>query len=129
MGDEANSIPLQDIASFGSKAIEDIEVEDDIPASVPLVDENRILPTQYFHRQFFYFPPDTSHFIQEQDQVREILPSTPGVLIICGMGCCPCLTGEPCSDEKKQEYKNVPKTIVFMLSVAQVGKLTDFNFF
>lgn len=71
--------------------------------------------------QFHYFPI-VDYENDTESKTETGLPSRPGSLLIILMACCPCLTNNPCSTDKKQEYKNITKTTVFFISIAQVSK-------
>mmetsp|Transcript_1316 Transcript_1316/g.1688 ORF Transcript_1316/g.1688 Transcript_1316/m.1688 type:complete len:408 (-) Transcript_1316:53-1276(-) len=69
--------------------------------------------------QFHYFPPSDDNF-NDLTELQVGLPPRPGVPAVVLMGCCPCLSNNPCSDDKKQEYRNVHKTTIFFLSIFQI---------
>ena len=77
------------------------------------------------HR-FFYFAPPKDPYVERAPSSEgpsvsaSVLPSRPGPLSIFLMGCAPCLSSNPCSEEKVAEYRVTPKTVVFFLSLLQV---------
>ena len=75
-------------------------------------------PTKQKQTTAYFFKPETPSQRSLMDIPPPPKPSCPTVIM---MGCCPCAVGDPCSAEKKQEYKKVPKSISIVISLLQVS--------
>jgi hypothetical protein len=74
---------------------------------------------------FFYFPPDTP---SQRSLMDYEAPPRANICEIGAMCMCPCCVGDPCTVEKKIEYKRAPRTIIFFLSFLQVrSSLTNIS--
>eukprot|EP01095_Lingulamoeba_sp_RSL-Kostka_P013428 TRINITY_DN5575_c0_g1_i1.p1 TRINITY_DN5575_c0_g1~~TRINITY_DN5575_c0_g1_i1.p1 ORF type:complete len:122 (+),score=38.64 TRINITY_DN5575_c0_g1_i1:79-444(+) len=66
---------------------------------------------------FYYFAPDTP----SQRALMDVdLPSRPKPIMCLIMTFIPCFVGNPCSSEKKEEYKQATKTLCLFISIVQV---------
>ena len=88
---------------------------------LPFEERDPLLPTtlsKSAQATSYFFRPDTP----SQRSLMDIPPPPkPSCLTVILMGCCPCVVGEACSAEKKQEYKRAPKSISVVISVIQVS--------
>ena len=118
-------IPLPSLASPNEGNSSNVVLLSDSDSDIPIqrVDSAASEDVEMEHK-FYYFPPTDSDLEASTRSTVEnrygIFPQRPSTLMIILMACCPCLTKDPCSSTKKLEYKSVPKTIVFFLSVIQV---------
>ena len=68
----------------------------------------------------FFFAPDTP----SQRSLMDVkLPDRPNICRIAIMACLPCLDFPLCTEEKKQEFKKVPRSLILIVSLAQVSIL------